>query len=86
MIGGFYPSKHVNAMYDILEEYEIGIEFYDVDTFDALIEYCDNNQLKYQACASTPSPNLHVGAFSFVDENNCPQLIMFDYRPYEVEE
>lgn len=86
MIGGFYPSKHVDAMYDILEEHEIGIDFYDVDTFDALIEYCDNNWLKFQACASTPSPNLSVGALSFIDENNCPQLIMFDYYAYEVKE
>ena len=86
MIGGFYPSKHVDAMYDILEEHEINFDFYDVDTFDALVGYCDDNRLKYQACASTPSPNLHVGALSFIDENNCPQLIMFDYRPYEVED
>ena len=86
MIGGFYPSKHVNAMYDILEEHEIGIDFYNVDAFDALVGYCDDNRLKYQACVSNPSINIHVGAFSFIDENNCPQLIMFDYRPYKVKE
>ena len=86
MIGGFYPSKHVDAIYDILEEHQLGIDLYDVDTFDAIVGYCDDNQLKYQACVSTPFDNPNVAAFSFIDENNCPQLIMFDYRPYDVQE
>jgi hypothetical protein len=86
MIGGFYPSKHLDAMYDILEEHQIGIDLYDVDIFDALVGYCDDNRLKFQACVSTPYTDIHVGAFSFIDENNCPQLIMFDYRPYKVKE
>ena len=84
MLGPFNPSAIVNEIYDIMEDYEIGVETYAYDVTDAITEYFTNNlKMEYNlCCAEWPNEEGGVCAVAFID-NGHPQLIMFDYKYWE---
>ena len=82
MIGNFNPSKILNEIYTILDDYETeGLDLYNESAVDAIMDYLNNYaKVEFLFCCS-PWPNNEGGVCvtSFVEDGH-PQLVVFDYK------
>lgn len=81
MLGKFYPSKIENEIYNIMENHMIGIDTYNEDTSESIINFFSKHpNIEFQlVCSEWPNCEGGVCAISFQEEGH-PHLIMFDYR------
>lgn len=78
MIGHNRPSKILNALYNILAEYEVNLDTYSPDAFDAIKKYLKDYSVPYQAYFN-PWDNGFGGVWNvaFV-EDDFPFLLAFE--------
>ena len=77
------PSKIENEIYGILEDYEVGIDLYEVGATDAVTDYlahhCPECKGQWQlGCSTWPNETGGVCAVSWIEDGTIHSL-MFDY-------
>lgn len=81
MLDNYYPSKIINQVYDLMDEYAYGLDIYLRGLIDALINFFDkelpNVQWTYE-CSTFPDEEGGVCAFCWVEDGH-PQMVIFDY-------
>lgn len=87
MIGsgkGFVPSKIENEIYDLIEEYEIGLDRYEKEVSDEIMNYFScKKDIQWQLdCAEWPDMTGGVCYVSFI-ENNVLHMLKFEYKVIE---
>lgn len=78
----FYPSKIVDEIYSIMDDYDLNFDLYHYGVFKAISDYLENYaqvEYNYSILDSDPFGNRGYCAFSFIDENGHPQVIHFEY-------
>lgn len=82
MLGSFNPSKIVDEIYSIMDDYEThGCDLYDYGVVNAIADCLTNYyHIEYNLCCSHwPNEEGGVCAIAFVDCDH-PQLVMFDFK------
>ena len=82
MRGVFNPSRIVNEIYNIMDDYETeGIDLYNYGVCDAIADYFDNyEKIEYVFNVSEwPNEEGGVCGIAFVEKGH-PQLVLFDYK------
>ena len=79
---GWKPSEIKNALYDIMDDYEIGVDLYEEGVVDAITDFFENYRADVHWDTENNSwPNeagfCHV--FTWLEDGNI-QMIMFDCR------
>ena len=78
------PNYVMNTVYDILEEHEIGIDLYDTDTVQEIIDFLDGEDVRYTyASEDFHDMSGYFSVFTWADEekpNDCPRLVMFEVQ------
>lgn len=78
------PYDIMDIVCDILEEHVIGIDLYDVDTVQAVMDFLDREEVRYTyACEDLPDMEGYIAVFAWPDEENprrCPHLAMFEVK------
>ena len=78
----FYPSKLVDEIYGIMDDYDLNFDTYQIGVIDAIIDFLKNYakvEYNYSCLDSDPFAPRGFCAFSFIDENGHPQVIHFEY-------
>ena len=78
---GFHPSKIEDEIYDVIEPFEVGVDRYEVEVVDAIVDFFYNNysHIKYTYWAGSSG-----FCIAFVDDGY-PHMISFDLVESEEE-
>lgn len=80
---GWMPSEIKNALYDIMDDYEIGFDLYDEGVVDAITDffesYCPNIQQWDTEHNTWPDETGACHVFTWLENGNI-QMIMFDCK------
>ena len=78
------PYNIMDIVCDILEEHVIGVDVYDADTVDAIIEFLDREEIRFTYTSEDfPTMEGYVAVFAWPDEENpsaCPHLVVFEVQ------
>lgn len=78
------PNYVMNTVYDILEEHEIGIDLYDTDTVQEIIDFLDGEDIRYTyASEDFHDMEGYLAIFTWPNEenpNDWPELVMFEVQ------
>lgn len=71
---GFHPSKIEDEIYDVIEPFEVGVDRYEAEAVDAIVDFFYNNysHIKYTYWAGSSG-----FCIAFVDDGY-PHMISFD--------
>ena len=81
MIGHNRSSRIVQDIYDIMADYEEGIDLFSYEAVDAIADYCQDCFIsdRYEICCNEwPDETGGCCAIAIVDDGY-PFLVMFDY-------
>lgn len=78
------PYNIMDIVCDILEEHVIGVDVYDADTVDAIIEFLDREEIRFTYTSEDfPTMEGYVAVFTWPNEekpNDCPHLVVFEVQ------
>ena len=81
MYGTFHPSIIESRIEEIMDFHAIGIDLYDSELADKIIDYLSNTlKIDFQILHSDwPDETGGTCAVAFIDDGH-PHLVMFDYK------
>ena len=86
MLGEYYASEYENDIYNLLDDYLVGIDLYDYDVIDDITKFLHNQNLRFRlVCSEKLTDGCGTCSVAFVD-NGYPILIVFDYTYYKIKE